>query len=228
MRSSGPRTAAPTFAHPPSGRPVCRTSDRAQPDADRVPGGPPGPGGPAVRPPAAARRPRHVAPRRAGPPAGRLRRQRAPRGRRARRGAERAGEGPGELRGAGAQKARAPGPRLCEPRLGRLAAARGRAQGPHLVGGGPRRVVPADARRLGDGRGAGAVVLHSAEAPEPAHGAHLERVDRRGRVAPGDQERVGRHPVVPRGPHAHEDARRPVGHPPRARPRAARTRPRRP
>ena len=55
--------------------------------------------------------------------------------------------------------------------------------------------------------------LMPTESLEPAHGAHLHRVDHRDRVAPGDEEGAGRHPAVPRGLHAHGHARRGLGHP---------------
>ena len=93
-------------------------------------------------------------------------------------------------------------------------AAREGAQRLHLVGGEPGRVVLPDAQRLGYERGVDAVVLDPVEPLEPAHGAHLHRVDHRDRVAPGDEEGVERHPVVPRRLHADEHVAGRLGHAP--------------
>ena len=127
-------------------------------------------------------------------------------------GAEHVGEDPGELREVRVEQARALHLDLGELRLERLVVAREGPQGLHVVGREPRGVVLAYAHRLGDEAGVDAVVLDAAQALEPAHRAHLQRVYDRHRVPPGREERVQRHPVVPGGLHAHEDVRGGRGH----------------
>ena len=90
----------------------------------------------------------------------------------------------------------------------RLQVARQRPQRCHLVGGEPGLVVPADAQRLGYEPGVDAVVLDLVEPLELAHRLDLHGVYHGDRVAPGDEERVARHPVVAGGLHAHDDVGR--------------------
>ena len=162
-------------------------------------------GGLAVHAPAPARRRGDVALQRVDPPAADLGGQRAPREHRAPGGAEHVGEDPGELREVRVEQARALHLDLGELRLERLVVAREGPQGLHVVGREPRGVVLAYAHRLGDEAGVDAVVLDAAQALEPAHRAHLQRVYDRHRVPLGREERVQRHPVAPGGLHAHQD-----------------------
>ena len=90
----------------------------------------------------------------------------------------------------------------------RLQVARQRPQRRHLVGGEPGLVVLAYAQRLGYEPGVDAVVLDLVEPLELAHRLDLHGVYHGDRVAPGDEERVARHPVVAGGLHAHDDVGR--------------------
>ena len=90
----------------------------------------------------------------------------------------------------------------------RLQVARQRPQRRHLVGGEPGLVVLPYAQRLGYEPGVDAVVLDLVELLELAHRLDLHGVYHGDRVAPGDEERVARHPVVAGGLHAHDDVGR--------------------
>ena len=149
-----------------------------------------------------------VAGERVGAPPRQLEGQRGLGQHRAAAGPEHVREYPGVLGEVGVHQAYALGLELRHHAARRLQAARQRPQRRHLAGGEPGLVALAYAQRLGYEPGVDAVVLDLVEPLELAHRLDLHGVYHGDRVAPGDEERVARHPVVAGGLHAHDDVGR--------------------